>query len=352
MKSNKRKVVIVGAGKSGQLHLKCYTKIKDEVEVVAIIDKKKELKKVIEGFYMYKFPLELEAPSFYVSIDDFVKQKVDSSEDFIIDICVSNSSHYKIAKKVSDYGFKNIIIEKPLADNMEDSLKISKIDANILVCENYLYSNITTELKRKIQEEGLVPKYAKIDFSKDRRMDSLNKRGFNHKNKAPHVFMVEIPHQIAIAKYLFGNIVNSLDAWCKDLVIGDKVIEEHGEGGITLLHESGVITYSYSCLEGHNHIPLRYRGIRIFCKNDIVLYAHYATGGDDSTLGVIMLYKEDKLIEKYSINDDNLTNTLCVLTSALSKKEINTVSTVEFGIDMVDILTKSKEIANIPWMCG
>lgn len=349
--SKKRKIVLVGCGKSGRLHTKCYGKFADKVDIIAVIDPSPKVGKSFEGFYSGSFPASEGFPQYFSSLEAFAQAKIINPLDCIMDVCVPNAFHYEIVNKVVELGFKKVLVEKPLADSIEESIKFGYLDANIAVVENYLYSNVTLELKRIIKEQKFIPKYVRIEFSKDRRPDTMRNRGF-HEDRQPHLFFVEVPHQIAVAHFLFGDVKANLGAWCNNLIVEGKVFKEHGEGGITLLHDSGVISYSFSCLEGHNHFPLRYRGIRIYCDNNITLCAHYPIGGDDAFYGVVMVYEKDDIIKKYSIKDDNLTYTLDALTESLSENSGNVRSNIALGQKIVKVLCDNINIARIPWKFG
>lgn len=63
---------------------------------------------------------------------------------------------------------------------------------HILMVQNYLYSNIISEIKKKIEENNFNIKLIYTNFSKNRINDSINRRGMSKKNTQN--FEIEIPH--------------------------------------------------------------------------------------------------------------------------------------------------------------
>ncbi len=186
-------IILIGSGKAGSLHCKCHSKLKElNINIAALIDSNPHRLKRFPSLYK-KFN-EGESPFAAGSLEEVSKQM--DMEDTILDLCVPNDVHYQCAKEACDLGAKKMI-EKPIVNSVTDAKKIEKLSASISIAE-------------KIEKYNLKPKFVRTEFSKDRRSDTANGGGILKKG-APHIFTVEVPHQLAIANYLFGIPVDSFE---------------------------------------------------------------------------------------------------------------------------------------------
>lgn len=333
-------VVLIGCGKAGALHCKCYSKLKDEgINIVAFVDIDPCGLRRFSS--MYQEFNEGEKPLAANSLGEISKQ-IDIGNT-IIDLCVPNDLHYRCASEACDLGAKKIMIEKPIANSISDAKRIERLDAKITIAENYVYSKVTEQLKKTIHQYNLKPKFARTEFSKDRRNDSANGRGFL-KNSAPHVFTVEIPHQIAVVNYLFGNPTENFGAWCEDMILDKNRFYEHGEGAITLHHEKGAISYNFSSLDGHKHLPIRHRSIMVHCEDGVRVSAHYPAGGDDALFGAVTIYENSHISEKLSICDDTMTEALKTIIHRFEKNEPQ-ITDAAFGCRIMETIDESIHLA-------
>lgn len=335
-------IILVGCGKAGSIHCKCYAKLKDlNVNIVALVDSNPARLKRFHS--LYKTFNEGENPLAAGSLEE-VSMQMDIG-DAIIDLCVPNDVHYHCAKEAIDLGAKKIIIEKPIANSITDARKIETLNANIAITENYVYSKVTEQLRKTIEKYQLKPKFVRTEFSKDRRDDTAKGRGFL-KTGPPHVFTVEIPHQIAIVNYLFGDPIDNFGAWCEDMVMGNRRFYEHGEGAITLLHENGTISYNFSSLDGYKHLPIRHRSIMLHCEGGIRVSAHYPAGGDDSLFGAITVFENSHISEKLEIPDDTMVETLKMIIKRFRENE-EQITDAAFGREIMEKINESIHLARI-----
>ena len=337
-------IIIVGCGKAGSIHCKCYSKLKKSnlnVNLTAVVDSNPERLRRFQT--LYETFNEAESPVTASSLKELSGQ-IDI-ENTIIDLCVPNDMHYRCAKEAVDLGAKKIIIEKPISNSLTDAKKIEALDANIAIAENYVYSKVTEQLKETINKNHLRPKFARTEFSKDRRFDTANGRGFLMTGP-PHVFTVEIPHQIAIVNYLFGNPVENFGAWCEDMVTENMRFYEHGEGAITLHHDSGAISYNFSSLDGHKHLPIRHRSVMIHCDGGIRVSAHYPAGGDDALYGAVTVFQNNHISEKLAIYDDTMFETLKNIIKRFENNE-EQITDAAFGRSILEKINENIQLARI-----
>jgi len=105
---NKLKVAVVGIGHLGSRHLKVYSELSDQVELVGVCDiKHRRTQKLAEH---YKAPL-------FKRHTDLI-DKVDA-----VNICTPTSSHYDVAKDFLGAGI-HTLIEKPITTTIEQADKL------------------------------------------------------------------------------------------------------------------------------------------------------------------------------------------------------------------------------------
>lgn len=335
-------IILVGCGKAGSIHCGCYTKLKDSnIKIIAMVDSNPDRLKRFHS--LYKSFNDGEEPLASVSLKEISKQM--DIGDAVVDLCVPNDIHYQCAKEAVDLGVQKIIIEKPIANSISDARKIEMLDAKIAIAENYVYSNVTEQIRETVKKYHLKPKFARTEFSKDRRFDTANGRGFL-KSGPPHVFTVEIPHQIAIVNYLFGNPVDNFGAWCGDMITENMRFYEHGEGAITLNHESGAISYNFSSLDGHKHLPIRHRSIMIHCEGGIRVSAHYPAGGDDAFYGAITVFENNHISEKLAVYDDTMLETLKNIIKRFENNEVQ-ITDAAFGRSILEKINENIQLARV-----
>jgi predicted dehydrogenase len=337
-------IILVGCGKAGAIHCKCYSKLENSdlnVNIVGLVDS--DLERLKKFKILYEAFTEVKSPLAANSLKELSSQ-IDI-ENAIIDLCVPNDMHYRCSKEAVDLGVKKIIIEKPISNSIVDAKKIEALDAKIAIVENYVYSKVTEQLKETINKNHFIPKFARTEFSKDRRYDTTNGRGFLQIGP-PHVFTVEIPHQIALANYLFGNPVDNFGAWCEDMITDNIRFYEHGEGAITLHHETGTISYNFSSLDGHKHLPIRHRSIMIHCEGGIRVSAHYPAGGDDALFGAVTVFDTNHISEKLSIYDDNMFETLKNIILRFGENGVQ-ITDPAFGSCILERINESIQLARM-----
>lgn len=212
-----KKIVIFGTGKAAKLHYLSYKKFLNY-----------NLLFFVDPFHKTNY----NDIKVYSNLKEFLNHTNYSSDDVIVDICTPCSVFYSIIEECRTYGLKNIIVEKPFVANQQE-FENQFFGLNICMVQNYLYSNITNQIKKIIKDNNLSIKTLVIDFSKNRIIDSFNNRGM-FKNYTTNVFEVEFPHELYIADYLLNLKENFkiLSLNVKDMVKDGKVLKNHGYGKI------------------------------------------------------------------------------------------------------------------------
>ena len=134
---NKTKVAILGTGFIATIHSESYKRFVNDAEVVAVFGRNKEKAK--------EFANHHGIASYYDSVETLL-----ANEDVeVVDVCLPNYQHY-YATMLALNSNKHVIIEKPLAMNLEEA------DEMILLAQN-------KNLKLMYAEElCFAPKYERV----------------------------------------------------------------------------------------------------------------------------------------------------------------------------------------------
>lgn len=131
------KIAILGAGFSAEVHLESYHRFVPEADIVAIYSRSLErAKKMAEK---YKIP----------NFSDNLDETINFPEVEVIDICLPNFLHYDAVMKAAQ-AKKHVIVEKPLAMNLEE-------------CEMMIHACEGAGVKLMYAEElCFAPKYERV----------------------------------------------------------------------------------------------------------------------------------------------------------------------------------------------
>lgn len=328
-------LIVVGCGTHSLAHITCFAKIKDvfAINLVGVVDINQ---KRLTAFKHLSNNLGFATQDTLFKNDlSEISKELDISNS-IVDIITPNNCHYTCAKEATDLGVKNIIIEKPLAHNLSDAMNIEKLDSKIAVIENYLFSSITQYIKKYIEEHKLKIVFVKTEFSKDRRVESLEGRGI-YGDYIPNAFTIEIPHQVAIVSYLLGFPEDVCDAWSSDMILPERRIPDLGEGALTLVHNGGVASYNFTCLEGHRHLSTTYRTIRVYCEGGVNILGYYPTTSDLE--GSVLVYRDQEIVTNHKLIADSMTETLKYLIECFMENK-SPITDVSFGRRIVEIIDR------------
>jgi hypothetical protein len=283
-------IVIIGTGKAAYLHYCSYKKLKKvgRIYFVDIRDK---------STYFSNTPI-FTSIKLCMDINDL------KASNIIIDICTPCNIFEKIIQECMELKINYILTEKPFI--VEEDYFSNKQELNIMMIENYLFSNITRDAKKYILKNKLEIETIITNFSKNRIQDTLIGRG-STVEKVPSVVEIEMPHQIYIANFLLDNINDLKLIYNKtiDLKKDDKVFKNHAYGMFvtkrenkTVIHESDMTTNTTQ------------KNIKILCKNEIVLELEYLVYNSNLKIlkdgNFTVYYKNNKIYEVCYNIDDNM----------------------------------------------
>jgi len=334
------RVVVVGCGTQAANHLACFAKLRQshKVRIAGLVDPCEANGERCRGALA---GLKFDTREVFVarSLEE-AAEHVDLGT-VVVDIVTPNRLHYSTAAEAVKHGASKLIVEKPLAHTLVEAKRFMKLDGQVCVLENYLFSEVTRTVREIVETEGLTPLFVKTEFSKDRRAHSASGRGMTA-GYVPHVFTVEMPHQVAIVSSLLGDAGEVTDAWHHDMILSDGRIAGHGEGALTLMHSRRVPSYNFSCLQGFRHLASAYRSVKVYCEDRIKVCGYYSTTVDLD--GAVHVYKANRLLRQVALKDDSLKNGLQESLECLSAKR-EPVCNLSFGIDVLRVIEEGRRVA-------
>ena len=191
MAKRKLRVGIIGCGVMGQNHIRTYKNI-EHVELVGIADINEELVTETANIYNTKG---------YTDYEDLLCEKLD-----IISIAVPTLLHKEVALKSIETG-ANILIEKPIADTVENAREIVSAAKNknvkLMVGHIERFNPAVSEFKNIISSGTL----GNLSSISSRRVGPYPKRGYD-----VGVILDLGTHDIDIISYLYDHRVNDVYA--------------------------------------------------------------------------------------------------------------------------------------------
>lgn len=265
-------IVIVGCGKAGRLHARLYQSLMRHfpIEVVGAVEPERRRQRAIRELLPSECEVRRHVPH--------LCEMLDLSRRILFDICSPTTSHVSNVLEIYRNGGQpsSLLSEKPLADSCRQLEKLKPVleREKLVVCYHYLQSEVTKFIRHLLCEESLQPVRFRTHFSKDRTRDSLRGRGASSDGTLPHVFKIEIPHQISLAQSLFGNVESVLSATAEDMTASGMTFKKHGKGRVQILHSSGVISEHFSNLQA----AVIERRVEVICSDGTVIGGSYSSG--------------------------------------------------------------------------
>lgn len=164
----------------------------------------------------------------------------------VVHLCTPPSTRADVLEELAVAGFRQIIVEKPLAANVAELERIrflrSRYRLSLQVMAPWLSSTLTARLADLVRagELGAV-RSVSVAQLKPRFAKSLTTAGH------PTAFDVEVPHSLGVALQIAGD-ARVTSAACTDMGIGDVSIKWMGTARLSLRHERGAVTEILSSL--------------------------------------------------------------------------------------------------------
>ncbi|VEJ53262.1 Uncharacterised protein [Pragia fontium] len=337
------RIILLGAGKAGYLHLNSYLKMIDsqtlpDVEFLFVdpgMTPGKDLLKLCEE---KKQRLKI-WPTLEALIHD---NHIYDRENDIIDLCLPSAILFDEFCHALKLGFKKIIIEKPILIREGINSEIVSLikNADVFMVRNYLYSFVQYKIKELLQEFEILPEMLLTNFSKNRVQESFSGRAFTREH-APTAFEIEIPHQLYIADDIFGQSGRTIYSMAEDMVKNDECINSHGLGVVIDYFGKNKVAIHYSNLQ-HSEIT---RTLDIFCSNDYTIHSIYSPICEElnDIKASVVLLRGNRIVKKYLCieRDDNMYNMFSFAIDALINHRKDRLSTIN------DLIYTSERLLNI-----
>lgn len=280
-------IIIVGTGKASLLHYNSYKKIKKTGKILFV-----DIKETSDYIVNEKI---------YSSIEDCVKKNSLVCKNVIIDICTPKSEFVEILNVCNKLGIRDVLVEKPLVLDFYELINFSEL--NIVMVENYLFSNLTRYIKQYLLDNNKCISLIYTNFSKNRMVDSAKRRGY--RNIETINYDIEIPHQVYLTQYFLGvknNIIN-LYTCAKDMILVENVLKNHGYGlimsdfnNVKAIYESDLQTNTTQ------------KKIIICTTDNYVIEGEYALYSPDLKLeknAYVNIFYNGKIIKHITISEDD-----------------------------------------------
>ncbi len=251
------KLGVIGCGIAvREYHLPALLKLKDKFEITAVCNdtepRAKEFSELLGG-----------VPYFL----DY-RQLLQRPEVEAVDIALPSFLNYDVTSAALAAG-KHIIIEKPIASNLEDAKLMLALDSRYpqvkMVAENFRYHPVFLRLKALIAEGQIGEPYA-VFWNVFRELDANNRyvqTGWRIQHPLPGGFITDGGvHNIAALRLMFGEIVRGQAfTRCVNPEIGD--IDS--------------LSFQFETISGVQGVLNIFVSVKGLFKNNIVIVGHDGT---------------------------------------------------------------------------
>jgi predicted dehydrogenase len=195
--NQKVQLAILGAGRIAQVHMQGYQRIRNKVEVCAVVDPRPEI--------ATRKAAEWSVGANFQTLDELLKRQPCDA----IDICVPHHLHLDCARKACLAG-KHVLLEKPIARTLAEADQImqaaTQSGVNLMIAHNHVFNPLIQKAKR-ILDAGLIGKAHLVKaqslgwffFSENDFRQSEEETGGG-------VFIDTGAHFVYILRHLFGEV--------------------------------------------------------------------------------------------------------------------------------------------------
>ncbi|MFD7660523.1 Gfo/Idh/MocA family protein [Actinosynnema sp. NPDC059797] len=254
-------------------------------------------------------------------------------------VCTPPAVRAEVVAQLAERGFRNVIVEKPLAADTDDLARITRLrrkhGLRVAVVEPWLTSALTERLIGLVRGASLGdPRSISIVQNKPHFRRSLTSPSH------PTAFDVELPHGVGLALRLAGS-ARVTHAAGFDLVVGDAVVPRMGGARVGLRHNNGVRTEISSDLTS----PVRERRITVEFERGVAV-GHFAVSDDDDHSQLTVTVNGHR--EHEVLRDDSLTEWVIRAYRLFHAAGDQHARGFAFATDVVQLLSVAKNICAEP----
>lgn len=194
-----KKIAVLGFGGRGTGYSYLCKKMKNDFEIVAVIDTSKD------KLNLAKKILKLDDNQLFSSLDEYLKQQKNADWMFV---CTQDKLHLEHSLKAIQKGF-NLLLEKPVACTAEDCIEIEnqaqKYNVEVAVCHVLRYSKYYSKIK-SIIDSGILGQIIAIDQVENvgywHQAHSFVRGDWGNSQKSNPMILAKCCHDLDIAVYL------------------------------------------------------------------------------------------------------------------------------------------------------
>lgn len=161
-------------------------------------------------------------------------------EKAVAHVCTPPGERLPVLTELAVHGIRRVIVEKPLATDLEDLAAVRQLAAqhavDVVVVAHWLDSALTSRLAALIRG-GQLGALRTISIAQHKPRFTRSAAGGQH----PTAFDVEVPHSLGLVLRLAGS-ADLLDAEWTDMHCDDTVFPRVGSARLALQHHTGVRT--------------------------------------------------------------------------------------------------------------
>ncbi|MCY7902829.1 Gfo/Idh/MocA family protein [Bacillus inaquosorum] len=324
--------IIIGFGRSGRdLHLRCLRKAAASEEAEDLFHQQVI---VIDPYIKNK---SSEDVAFCGSLQEAAGLRPSICQDAVLHICTPPSAHISVIKEAASAGFRHMIVEKPLTDDVGeiDALikSVEEHQLDVIVVANWLSSRLTAKIQTFLEQKTFGNLQA-VYLQQDKPRFCRTLENSSHGN----AFDIEAPHQMALACFLQGADAEVIASETKDMVIGQQRYMRLGGAEAVLKHANGSRTYIASNLTSF----IKQRTVKIQFEQ-YTLLGHFPPDGSDSYSNMSIYNSANEMVHSELIYDDPLS--LCFIEYYQyfhGISQIKPVSDIYFNQKVIQLLEEAK----------
>lgn len=194
-----KRVAILGYGGRGYHYAKMCKQMKNDYDVVAVIDHSKEKLGLAKATHNF------DDSRLFLSLDDFLN--TEKVADWLF-VCTQDKDHLEHAVKAMRKGY-NLLLEKPVACSVDDCLEIERVskemNVQVAVCHVLRYS-IYYEKIKEIIDSGVLGQIIAIDQVENvaywHQAHSYVRGDWRRTDESTPMILAKCCHDLDIAVYL------------------------------------------------------------------------------------------------------------------------------------------------------
>jgi len=258
----------------------------------------------------------------------------------VVHVTTGPADRVEVVSDAASYGFKNFILEKPLATCKADLDKLCAIvkDAELKVVVNFPWLGVP--LTRRLK--AIIDSNVHGKLTQAGMFQTKSRGGLNEASGHDTAFEIETPHQLSLLLHLAGEPAILRDAHCKPMVSDVGAISFMG-GASMLLSQSSAITNLRSDLD----CPIRERRIELYFEDGWRCTGWYPATGESGRQYLRQFSSSGRLVGEETFSDDPLTSLFRQSYRYFLGLSSQPISTFELAVRTANLISQAKRACGI-----